>query len=175
MNSLTCFLVLAIEEGLAGSEDNCYRIHGRQMTAIKLFLRLCVLSPMSATAHDLYDVISKRLRRLHSIDSYEPFYFVFTDRNQNQDYIMNCFFSDAYELFYNNLSLFEEWLSQAKEIELVQKTVLDERAFLWSVFLTEAQQLEHVLFNEKPIRLEQHPYIKKLRDRMDEYKKYVGP
>ncbi len=88
---------------------------------------------------------------------------------------MNCFFSDAYELFYNNLSLFEEWLSQAKEIELVQKTVLDERAFLWSVFLTEAQQPEHVLFNEKPIRLEQHPYIKKLRDRMDEYKKYVGP
>ncbi|MBO9481590.1 hypothetical protein [Salinisphaera sp. G21_0] len=174
LDSLTCFLALAIEEGWAEQKNTCRRAHGSQMTVIKLFLRQSVLTPLSAVAEDLYTTISEQLQHLFTTSVYDPFYFEFNDHNDHQRQLINGFFAHCELVFSGSLKLYGEWLTQARKIGLTKNTA-DDKAFLWSVFLTEAEKLESVLFDDDPKRTNSHPLILKLNNRMDDFKKYTGP
>ncbi|MGI2028607.1 hypothetical protein [Endozoicomonas acroporae] len=142
------------------------------MTVIKLFLRQSVLTPLSAVAEDLYTTISEQLQHLFTTSVYDPFYFEFNDHNDHQRQLINGFFAHCELVFSGSLKLYGEWLAQARKIGLT-KNAADDKAFLWSVFLREAEKLESVLFDDHPKRTNSHPLI--LKSRMDDFKKYTGP
>ncbi|WP_281648516.1 hypothetical protein [Parendozoicomonas sp. Alg238-R29] len=171
LNALTCFLVRAIEEGVAVKEKTgeVDSIPVMQVIAIKMFIRQSLITPLSAIAGELYDVISTRFHPLFSTIHYSRSHLTFRDRDMKVNCIVLGFFRGRQGIFQHSLRLHREWLNQAQRIGLITDSVLDKQAFLWSVMFFSLDELESALFHPQLCSMNS-PYIQKLQRSMNKFR-----